>query len=102
MLFAVWATDRPGTQAERQRVRELHRARLRDPGPHPVRVVQAGVTLDEASGDMNGTLLVVQAEALSAVRDFVAGDPYVAAGVYDQVDIRLWRCGLGPLTELNP
>jgi uncharacterized protein YciI len=102
MLYAVWATDRPGTQAERMRVREAHRARLRDPAPHPVRVVQAGVTLDEAGAAMNGTLLIVQAESLQAVRDFVDGDPYVAAGVYDRVDIRPWRCGLGPLSELNP
>lgn len=101
MLYAVWATDRPGTQAARQRVREAHRARLRDPGDHPVRVVQAGVTLDDASGAMNGTLLVVQAETLEAVRAFVDGDPYVAAGVYGTIDIRPWRCGLGPLSELS-
>ena len=102
MLYAVWATDRPGTQADRLRVREAHRARLRDPAPHPVRVVQAGVTLDEAGAAMNGTLLVVQAENLQAVRAFVDGDPYVAAGVYDRVEIRPWRCGLGPLSELSP
>lgn len=101
MLYAVWATDRPGTLAERQRVREAHRARLRDPGDHPVRVVQAGVTLDETTGAMNGTLLVVQAETLASVRAFVDGDPYVAAGVYDTIDIRPWRCGLGPLSELS-
>lgn len=101
MLFAVWASDRPGMLAERQRVRELHRARLRDPAPHPVTVVQAGVTLDEAGEAMNGTLLVVAAESLQAVRAFVDGDPYVAAGVYDRVEIRPWRCGLGPLSELS-
>lgn len=101
MLYAVWATDRPGMLAERQRVRELHRARLRDPGPHPVRVVQAGVTLDDAAEAMNGTLLIVQAQSLAAVQAFVDGDPYVAAGVYDRIEIRPWRCGLGPLSELN-
>lgn len=100
MLYAVWATDRPGTQAERLRVREAHRARLREPGAHAVRVLQAGVTLDEATQAMNGTLLIVQAERLEAVRAFVDGDPYVAAGVYDRVEIRPWRCGLGPLAEL--
>lgn len=101
MLFAVWATDRAGMLAERQRVREAHRARLRDPAPHPVRVVQAGVTLDAATQAMNGTLLIVQADSRDAVQAFVAGDPYVAAGVYDRVEIRPWRCGLGPLSELN-
>jgi hydroxyquinol 1,2-dioxygenase len=33
---------------------------------------------------------------------FRDGDPYVAAGVYDRVEIRPWRCGLGHLSELNP
>ena len=54
-----------------------------------------------AGAEMNGTLLVVQAASLQAVRDFVDGDPYVAAGVYDRVEIRPWRCGLGPLSELS-
>ena len=101
MLFAVWATDRPGTGGERERVREAHRARLRAPGPHPVQVVQAGATLDAPGGAMNGTLLVVQADSIDAVRAFVDGDPYVTAGVYAAVDIRPWRCGLGPLAELS-
>lgn len=101
MLYAVWATDRPGMLTERQRVRELHRARLRDPAPHPVQVVQAGVTLDDAAESMNGTLLIVQAHSLAAVQAFIDGDPYAAAGVYDRIEIRPWRCGLGPLSELS-
>ena len=103
MLYAVWASDAPGTGAERARVREAHRARLRSPAPHPVQVLQAGATLDADAdadaGAMNGTLLVVQADDIAAVRAFVDGDPYVAAGVYASVDIRPWRCGLGPLSE---
>ncbi len=99
MLFAVWATDQPGMQAERERVREAHRARLRSPAPHPVRVLQAGATLDGPAGAMNGSLLVVEAGDIDAVRAFVRGDPYVAAGVYRAVEIRPWRCGLGPLSE---
>jgi uncharacterized protein len=102
MLFVVWATDRPGMLGERSRVREAHRARLRAPAPHPVQVVQAGPTLDAAASDMNGTLLVVRADNLAAVRAFVDADPYVAAGVYAHVEIRPWRCGLGPLSELSP
>jgi hypothetical protein len=99
-LFAVWASDAPGSGDARQRVREAHRARLRAPAPHAVQVLQAGATLDDATGAMNGTLLVVQAEDMDAVRAFVAADPYVAAGVYARVEIRPWRCGLGPLSEI--
>jgi hypothetical protein len=94
MYFSVWATDNPGSHAERQRVRDAHRARLRDPGGHAVRVALGGPTLDEA-GAMNGTLLVVEAEDINAVRRFVADDPYVAAGVYASVEIRPWAWGLG-------
>ena len=48
MYFAVWASDKPGMLAERQRVRDAHRARLRDPGAHAVRVRLGGPTLDDA------------------------------------------------------
>ena len=101
MLYAVWASDVPGTGAERARVREAHRARLRSPAPHAVQVLQAGATLEAEAGSMNGTLLIVQADDVDAVRAFVEGDPYVAAGVYASVEIRPWRCGLGPLSELS-
>jgi uncharacterized protein YciI len=99
MLYAVWASDAPNMGTERARVREAHRARLRAPAPHEVQVLQAGATLDPEAGTMNGTLLIVEAEDISAVRAFVEGDPYVAAGVYASVEIRPWRCGLGSLAD---
>jgi len=92
--FAVWATDRPGMTAERARVREAHRARLREGGRDGLKVVLGGPTTDEA-GAMNGSLLVVEARDIAAVRDFIAGDPYVLGGVYDTVEVRPWRWGLG-------
>ena len=92
--FAIWATDRPGMAAERERVREAHRARLREGGRDGLKVVLGGPTTDEA-GAMNGSLLVVEAHDIAAVREFLAGDPYVLGGVYATVEIRPWRCGLG-------
>jgi len=98
MLFAVWASDCADVLAERLRVREAHRARLRARNDVSVRVVLAGPTLDDASGAMNGTLLIVEAGSIGAVRAFVDSDPYSMAGVYDRVEIRPWRCGLGTPT----
>jgi uncharacterized protein YciI len=95
MYFAVWATDEVGVLAARERVREAHRARLRAPGEHAVRVVAGGPTLDEAALTMNGTLLVVQADDIAAVRRYLADDPYALAGVYASVEVRPWRWGLG-------
>jgi uncharacterized protein YciI len=93
--FAVWARDRPGKLEERQRVREAHRARLRDGAPG-VRVVLGGPTTDEA-GDMAGSLLVVEAADVALVRAFVADDPYTTAGVYDPASVQIlpWKWGIG-------
>ena len=102
MLFAVWASDSEGALPARLRVREAHRARLRAPAPHEVEVLLAGPLLSEAvmnDAAMNGTLLIVRAENIDAVRAFVAADPYALAGVYGSVDIRPFKCGLGPLQE---
>jgi len=95
MYYAVWATDAPGALSMRQQVREAHRARLRDPGDHPVTVVAGGPTLDDIDGAMNGSLLVVQADSIEAVRRFIAEDPYALAGVYAHVEVRPWQWGLG-------
>lgn len=97
-LFAVWASDRDGALATRLQVRPEHRQRLRAPAPHAVDVLAAGPTLDGdgAQAAMNGTLLIVRAASAEAVRAFIDDDPYQRHGVYERVEIRPWRCGLGP------
>ena len=47
MHYAVWATDRIGALRDRERVREQHRARLRNPGEHKIKVLLGGPTLAE-------------------------------------------------------
>ena len=93
MHYAVWATDRPGMLAVRERVRDEHRARLRAGAPG-LRVVLGGPT-DDAGGAMNGSLLVIEADDIAQVHAFVAGDPYVREAVYASVEVRPWRWGLG-------
>jgi uncharacterized protein YciI len=44
---------------------------------------------------MNGSLLVVEADDIEAVRRFVAEDPYQLAKVYATVEVRPWNWGLG-------
>lgn len=93
--FAVFATDRPGSAALRAEIRETHRRYLRAPGGHDVVVRLGGPTLEEYSGAMNGTLLVVEAADIAAVRAFVADDPYSHAGLFASVEIRPWCWSLG-------
>jgi len=93
--FAVFATDRPGGAKLRAEIRETHRRYLRAPEGHVVAVRLGGPTLDESTGAMNGTLLVVEAADIAAVRAFVADDPYSRAGLFASVEIRPWCWGLG-------
>lgn len=48
---------------------------------------------------MNGSLLVIRADSIDAVRRYLAEDPYVLAGVYAQVEVRPWQWGLGQLAS---
>lgn len=91
--FVIFATDAPAKQAVRGAAREAHRAYIRQPNPDGVVVVFGGPTLGEDQS-MNGTLLVVQADSVDAVRRFVAADPYAQNELFDTVQIREWRCGL--------
>ena len=80
----------------RQRVREAHRARLRDPGEHPVRVLLGGATLDDGAGTMNGTLLVARRPSdIDAVRALRRRRPVRARRRVRAVEIRPWAWGLG-------
>ncbi len=75
------------------RLRESHRARLRQ-HDHPVAVRIGGPLLDEA-GRMIGSLLVIEAATRAEVDAFLAGDPYVAGGLYREVAINTFNWGLG-------
>lgn len=91
--FAVYALDAPGRLADRQRLRPGHRERLRT-HDHPVTVRIGGPLLD-AAGEMNGTLLIIEAESRTEVEAYMAGDPYVQAGLFAALDIRAFNWGLG-------
>ena len=93
--FAVLATDRSGKAALRAETREAHRRHLRAPEGHAVSVRFGGPTLTDDGGRMNGTLLIIEAEDINAVRAFVSDDPYVRADLFERIDIRPWQWSLG-------
>lgn len=98
MHFVIFSTDKPGMLALREATREAHRAYIRAPSV-PVRMIHGGPTLDPATGSMNGTLLIVEADDMEAVRAFVASDPYSKADLFASVEIRPWRWGFGAPTS---
>lgn len=94
MHFVVFATDKPGMGDVRANVRPSHREYLRH-HYHPVKVLLGGPTLDDCEERMNGTMLVIEAESLQQVRDYVNQDPYSQAGLFASLEVRPWNWGLG-------
>lgn len=95
MLYAVIAEDRPGTLAQRLAARPEHLERLTTlqdegrlllAGPHP-----AIDSEDPGEAGFSGSLVVAEFPSLEAARAWAAADPYVAAGVYGDVQVKPFR-----------
>lgn len=100
MYFVVIARDKSGQAELRGRLRPAHRAWLREPGEHPI-VVRLGGPLLGADGEMDGTLLVVEARSEEAVHAFLADDPYCRNQMFEQLEVREWQWSLGqPVHEM--
>lgn len=92
MLYAIWAQDVENSLEKRQATRPDHVIRLKallDEG----RLVIAGPmpavdSSDPGEAGMTGSLIVAEFTSLEAAQDWAQADPYVAAGVYEQVSIK--------------
>ncbi|CRM54957.1 YciI family protein [Pseudomonas salomonii] len=94
-FYLLFATDKPDVLSLREQLRASHRAYLNDPAPHAVRVILGGPTLTQDSRQMNGTLLVIQAQTLEEVDAFLAEDPYMKSGVFASFEVRPWNWSRG-------
>jgi len=95
MWYVIYALDNPDSLAKRLSVRPAHLERLhalRDAG----RVLLAGPmpnidAEDPGPAGFAGSLIVAEFSDLAAARAWADADPYLAAGVYRQVDVRPLR-----------
>jgi uncharacterized protein len=95
MWYVIDARDGADVLARRLEARPLHLARLhelRDAG----RLLVAGPcpavdAEDPGPAGFTSSLIVAEFESLDAARAWAEADPYVAAGVYDRVDVRPFR-----------
>lgn len=90
MRVALICIDKPGAIELRKANREAHLAHIRDTGV----VEMAGPFLSD-SGEMCGSLVVLEVSDLQAARDWAAADPYAKAGLFQSVDIREWKKVIG-------
>ena len=95
MWYVIEGHDHPGSLAQRLAARPAHLARLtalRDEG----RLLLAGPcpaidAEDPGPAGFSGSLVVAEFEALADARAWAEADPYVAAGVYERVDVRPFK-----------
>ncbi len=89
MLYAFICIDKPEEGlALRQQNRDKHLAFLKDLGDQ---MKTAGPFMNEDGSEPRGSLVIVEAESLSAAKDIAAQDPYNIAGVFESVEVRPWK-----------
>jgi len=95
MLYAFISQDAPGTLEQRLAARPDHVKRLeqlRDAGrlilagPHP-----AIDSEDPGAAGFTGSLVVAEFDSLQDARDWADADPYVGAGVYENIIIKPFK-----------
>ena len=95
MWYLIQGFDRPDSLAARLAARPAHIARLnalRDDarlllaGPCPAIDAE-----DPGPAGFSGSLIVAEFASLTDARAWAEADPYVAAGVYERVDVRPFK-----------
>jgi len=95
VLYAILATDRPGSLADRLAARPAHLERLHAlqeegrlvlAGPHP-----AIDSPDPGEAGFTGSLVVAEFPDLETAQAWADADPYKAAGVYQDVQVKPFK-----------
>lgn len=95
MLYAIIASDIENTLDKRLNARPDHLARLQTlqnegrlvlAGPHP-----AIDSNDPGAAGFTGSLVVAEFDSLESAQTWADKDPYIKAGVYDQVIVKPFK-----------
>jgi hypothetical protein len=90
MLIALIARDKSGALQTRMDNRENHLGYIKETGV----VAEAGPLLDDAC-DMIGSLIVLDVEDMAAAQAWAADDPYAKAGLFENVELIIWKKLIG-------
>lgn len=95
MLYAIIATDAENTLSQRLEARPAHLERLQTlqnegrlilAGPHP-----AIDSNDPGEAGFTGSLVVAEFDSLEDAQSWANVDPYIKAGVYEQVIVKPFK-----------
>lgn len=95
MLYAIISEDTPNSLEKRLSTRPAHLARLQElneqgrlslAGPHP-----AIDCNDPGEAGFTGSLVIAEFASLTDATDWANADPYVKAGVYQNVTVKPFK-----------
>ena len=95
MWYVIIGTDNPESLEARKRARPAHLARLQQlqdegrmllAGPFPAIDAE-----DPGPAGFSGSLIVAEFASLADAESWAGADPYVAAGVYRETAVKLFR-----------
>ena len=89
-LFAIVCRDKPGALETRLAVRPKHLEYLAES-----KVLKLAGALLGDDGNPVGSILIVEADDISAAQAQADNDPYTAAGIFESVEINPWRLAVG-------
>ncbi|MGE5492200.1 MAG: YciI family protein [Actinomycetota bacterium] len=95
MLYVIVGEDRPNSLSDRLAARPAHLARLQELQAQG-RLVLAGPcpaidSPDPGPAGFSGSVIVAEFPSLEDARTWADADPYVAAGVYEQVSVKPFK-----------
>ena len=93
MHFIIFCTDKPNCLSIRIANRPAHVKYLEN---HIENVLVAGPTLGHKTGEMNGSMLIVDFPGLSEAQTFAEDDPYAVAGLFESVVVKPWKMVIEP------
>ena len=91
MLFMILATDNEHSLQARLQVRPLHLARLQELQAQNRLLVAGPNPLPDDDNNFSGSLIIADFNSLDDAQAWAEQDPYVDAGVYEEILIRPFK-----------
>ena len=95
MWYAIMAEDTPNSLEKRMQARPEHLARL-TALQNEGRLMVAGPfpsidSIEPGPAGFSGSLIIAEFDSLEAANTWADADPFVAAGIYNQVTVKPFR-----------
>jgi uncharacterized protein YciI len=91
MLFVIHAMDKKDAINTRAKHYKAHRQHLDDSEKYKVHIVTAGPVVADDGETPIGSLFIVEARDRNSVNAFTNSDPYMANGVWEDIEVHAYN-----------